>query len=133
MRKQFLFYWLPVAGFCVVIFFLSSFPSPDVGPSFALKDKVLHMTAYGMLAALFSRACRAAWPGRLSMLQLLAASVCFATLYGMSDEFHQSFVAARQADGGDVLADFLGGILGAAGYMTVTFRRSLNPFWKTGR
>jgi VanZ family protein len=66
-------------------------------------------------------------------VQVLAISVCFATLYGVSDEFHQAFVAARQADGYDVLADFVGSILGAVGYMAVTFRNGSTLFSKTGR
>jgi VanZ family protein len=132
MHKLLFFYWLPVTALCVVIFVMSCFPSPDVGPSFPLKDKVLHLIAYGVLSALFYRACRATWPGRLSPVQVLAISVCFATLYGVSDEFHQAFVAARQADGYDVLADFVGSILGAVGYMAVTFRNGSTLFSKTG-
>jgi VanZ family protein len=128
MQKQFMFHWLPVMIFCTVIFVLSSLPSPDVGPSFPMKDKVLHMTAYGIMAALFCRACRATWPGRLSLLQLMAVGVCFATLYGLGDEFHQSFVSARQADGFDVLADLIGSILGSAGYVAATRNTGLNRF-----
>ena len=113
------FFWLPVLVLCAVIFVLSSFPSPDLGLSFPLKDKVMHMAAYGLLALLVYRACRMTWPGKLSPVQLLVISVLFASLYGLSDEFHQSFVATRQADGYDVLADFLGSLLGAAGYLGV--------------
>ena len=122
-KKQLFFYWLPVTVFCVILFIQSCFPSPDVGPLFPHKDKVLHMTAYGVLAALFYRACRVTWPGHLTPVQLLAVSVCFATLYGVSDEVHQAFVAVRQADGYDLLADFSGSILGALGYMAMTFEK----------
>lgn len=87
-----------------------------------MKDKVLHMAAYGLLAALVFRACRASWSDRWSTVQLIVVSVCFATFFGVSDEFHQSFVAARQADGYDVLADFLGGVIGALGYMKAMSR-----------
>ena len=82
----------------------------------------MHMVAYGLLAVLFFRACRVTWSGKLSPAQLLVISVLFASLYGVSDEFHQSFVAARQADGYDVLADFLGSLLGAVGYLGVMSR-----------
>jgi VanZ family protein len=133
IQKQLYFYWLPVMMLCVLIFVLSCFPSPDVGPSFPLKDKVLHMTAYGVLAALFFRACRATWPGQRSSAQLLAISVCFATLYGLSDEFHQAFVAARQADGYDLLADFMGSIIGATGYLAATHKNGLCRFSEKGR
>jgi len=130
--KKILLSWMPVLVLCVVIFVQSSFPSPDLGPAFPLKDKVMHMAAYGLLAALFYRACRMTWPGRLSALQLLVVSVCFASLYGMSDEFHQSFVVARQADVMDGVADVAGSILGALGYMWMTVRDGRHGLSKSG-
>ena len=120
--RTFFIYWLPVIAFCAAIFVQSSFPSPDLGLSFPLKDKVMHMVAYGLLALLVYRACRVTWPGKLSPGQLLVISVLFASLYGLSDEVHQSFVPARHADGYDVLADFLGSLLGAVGYLGVMSR-----------
>jgi len=130
-RKLFLT-WLPVLAWCVAIFVQSSFPSPDLGPAFPLKDKVMHMTAYGLLAALFYRACRVTWPEKLSPVQLLAISVLFASLYGVSDEFHQSFVVARRADALDGVADVVGSILGALGYMWWVSRYGRNGLSKTG-
>ena len=59
--------------------------------------------------------------------------MCLATLYGLGDEFHQAFVAARQADGLDVLADLMGSILGAAGYLAATRNTGLNRFLKADR
>jgi VanZ family protein len=130
-RKLFL-NWLPVIALCTAIFVQSSFPSPDLGPAFPLKDKVMHMIAYGLLAALFYRACRLTWPGSLSPVQLLAISVCFASLYGMSDEFHQFFVASRQADVMDGVADVAGSILGALGYMWAASRNGRHGLSKRG-
>jgi len=130
--KKYVADWLPVIALCVVIFVQSSFPSPDFGPAFPLKDKVTHMAAYGLLAVLFYRACRVTWPERLSPAQLLVISVLFASLYGVSDEFHQSFVAARQADALDGVADVAGSILGVLGYMGVVSRRGRNGLSKTG-
>ncbi|MBR9986421.1 MAG: VanZ family protein [Desulfosarcina sp.] len=126
--RTFFIYWLPVIALGAAIFVQSSFPAPDLGLSFPLKDKVMHMVAYGLLAVLFCRACRVTWPERLSPMQLLAISVLFASLYGVSDEFHQSFVAARQADAYDVLADFLGSLLGAVGYLGVMSRYAAATF-----
>jgi VanZ family protein len=124
--------WLPVIALCVAIFVQSSFPSPDFGPAFPLKDKVMHMVAYGLLAVLFYRACRVTWPERLPPLQLVAISVLFASLYGVSDEFHQSFVVARQADLLDGVADVAGSILGALGYMWVVSRHGRKGLSKKG-
>lgn len=112
--------WLPVILLCLAIFLQSCFSSPDMGLSFPMKDKALHLAAYGLLAALFVRACRWTWPGRLSGVQLMLLGIGFATLYGLSDEFHQSLVAARQAELMDVAADFAGSILGAAVYLKMS-------------
>lgn len=121
--ERILLYWLPVVVLCAAIFVQSCFASPDLGPTFPMKDKVLHMTAYGVLAALFYRACGATWPGRMSPVLMLVVSVLFASLYGVSDELHQSLVAARHADVGDGIADFAGSILGAGATMIVNAKR----------
>ena len=111
------FPWLPVLILCLAIFLQSCFPSPDVGPSFHLNDKVLHMAVYALLAALVARACRLTWPGRFSAMQLLLISVAFSALYGLSDEWHQTLVASRHGSVLDVLADFTGGVVGALLYV----------------
>ena len=110
-------YWLPVGLLCAAIFVQSSYPAPPVGPDFPFKDKVLHALVYGLLAALCARACRHTWPDRLTHLHLLVIGVGFGTLYGISDEWHQGVVAARHAEGMDVVADLAGSILGAALYI----------------
>ncbi len=47
-------------------------------------------------------------------------SVLFCSLYGLSDEWHQSFVPGRDASLGDWLADTIGAVLAA----TAIFRLS---------
>jgi len=126
VRKNKWYSWLPVVGLCLTIFIQSCFASPDLGPAFPFKDKFLHLAAYGVLAALFYRACQLTWPDRLAPALLITISVIFATLYGVSDEFHQSFVNARQADGADVLADFVGSIVGAVGYLIIHHARRMD-------
>ena len=126
-------YWLPVTVLCLAIFVQSSFPSPDLGLSFPLKDKVLHTAVYGMLAVLFYRACEATWPGRMPPTGLLVISVSFATLYGVSDEFHQSFVVTRCADALDVVADLVGSIVGAWGYMLLMLHRKQKQTLENGQ
>ncbi len=111
--------WLMVVLLCIAIYVQSALPSPDLGPTFPMKDKAMHALVYGVLAILFLRACRLTWPGWRAPLQLLAAGTAVALLYGFSDELHQAFVAARQADPLDLLADGIGGLFGSAAYLTV--------------
>jgi VanZ family protein len=119
-------YWLPVMALCIAIFVQSSLPSPEQLPTFAFSDKLLHLAAYGVLSVLICRAFNTIdrWHRRWALLFLMG--VVGATLYGLSDEWHQSFVAARSAEAADLLADFAGSVLGAGGYLRVLWRRRLD-------
>lgn len=44
----------------------------------------------------------------LNSKTVIALSLCFCSLYGLSDEWHQSFVPDREADFLDWVADTLG-------------------------
>ncbi len=115
--KSFSIYWLPVISLAAAIFIQSSFPSPQMVPRFPFSDKLLHGIVYGLLAALCYRALRRASLFRdHGLAKLVFFAVTMATLNGVSDEWHQSFVAERQADIFDLLADFVGSWLGAIGY-----------------
>jgi len=106
-------YIAPLLLYCALIFFVSSLekpPTPDLG--FALSDKVVHASAYGLLLLLTARAARGVLPDR-SLLFLLILSVAFCSLYGASDEYHQSFVLGRQSDIFDWVADTTGAAIGA--------------------
>ena len=51
-------------------------------------------------------------------------ALVLATLYGVTDEFHQMFVPGRTADRYDVLADGIGATLGVAiGWLADAVRR----------
>ncbi len=116
-------YWLPVISLAAAIFIQSSFPSPQMVPRFPFADKLLHGIAYGLLAALCYRALRCASPLHdHSPIKLVVIAVAMATLNGISDEWHQSFVAERQADIFDLLADIVGGWFGAIGYAYIAER-----------
>ncbi|MFL6280809.1 MAG: VanZ family protein [Vicinamibacterales bacterium] len=88
-----------------------------------MSDKSGHSIGYAMLSAVFLRALAG---GRLRGVTwrrgLLA--VVLATLYGVTDEFHQLFVPGRTADRYDVLADGIGASLGVAvGWLANAVRR----------
>lgn len=105
-------YWLPAVVWAGVIFVLSSQPWLP-GPPGGLTDKHGHAVTYGLLALLVLFGwTRARWRLVTGSGAVLAATV--ATLYGASDEWHQSFVPGRTAEVGDLLADALGAA-GAAG------------------
>lgn len=93
------------------IFFLSHQPGetlllPDV-PDI---DKLLHSLAYGVLAATtlyaVSKSSTGRYPGRTGALV-----IGFCLAYGLSDEFHQSFIPGRLPSFWDVGADLLGAVV----------------------
>jgi VanZ family protein len=96
------------------IFFLSSEPDPMPALTRVIWDKALHGAGYAGLAALVVRACSGegwSW-GRAWAAGTLAASV-----YGMSDEFHQAFVVGRDSEVLDWVADTAGAAVGASSFV----------------
>jgi VanZ family protein len=73
--------------------------------------KLGHFSEYFILSVLLMRALRQENSGRTEPRHLLI-SFAIATLYAISDEFHQSFVRSRGANFIDVLIDMCGGISG---------------------
>ena len=113
-----------------VIFLQSSFPAPDLLPPFPFADKLIHAGVYGVLAALCYRALRRASPiSGFRNSWLIVVAILMASLYGARDEWHQSFIAARQADRFDVLADMVGSSMGVLGYAYLLryLKPSANP------
>jgi VanZ family protein len=109
--------WLPVIVYCTAIFVQSSYPTPDEIPHFAASDKLLHVLAYGILGALVCRAANTVGRWRHRWGMLICIGVVAATMYGASDEWHQSCVAGRSAEFTDLIADFVGSIAGSITYV----------------
>jgi len=87
-------------------------------------DKLLHFTAYAVLGALFFRAfSKQRFANNIRLTMIL--SMLSATLYGLSDELHQSYVPYRNADLMDALADMLGSICGV--YFFYFFQINYSP------
>jgi len=94
--------------FCGLIFWLSAqetLPSVDLMEN---EDKIEHLLAYAVMGILAWRAF-SHWP--LSRYQLFLATFGFCSLYGLTDEWHQSFVIGRHSSALDWLADSIGGML----------------------
>jgi VanZ family protein len=125
--KRFVFYWLPLILYCLFIYIQSANPSPEQIPSFPFVDKVLHFLAYGIMGILFYRAYQTLRiKNNIQMLMLL--SVVSASLYGISDEIHQSFVPFREAEVADVIADMLGAASGVLLYQLLVVSRIEKPY-----
>jgi VanZ family protein len=115
--KEFCLYWLPVILLAVAIFIQSSLPAPKLLPHVYMSDKLLHVIVYGILAALCYRALqRASAMKNQPVWLLILTAILITSLYGLSDEWHQSFVISRRADIFDLLADIIGSISGAITY-----------------
>jgi VanZ family protein len=108
--RRFLF-WILVAAYCGVIFYLSSLSHPLPQLTLHVWDKALHLAEYSGLGALLALALgvwdepRKAWR--------VGLAVVLGCLYGISDETHQLFVVGRDAEIGDALADAIGTAVGA--------------------
>jgi VanZ family protein len=105
-------WWWAVALYMALIFYLSSIPPIEPFPGASGLDKPEHYIAYGILAFV---AALAVWGSSKSwsLLKVAIAAVAIASAYGITDEFHQSFVPSRHCDLIDWVADTLGAISGA--------------------
>jgi VanZ family protein len=100
--------WLPVVVYMAAIFFASSMPDPPVPPN--ASDISLHGVAYFGLTLLLIRAlARGQWSG--VTIPTLAAAWAIAVAYGVTDEWHQSFVPNRYSEFRDVGSDAIGALV----------------------
>lgn len=103
---QLLWLWVPVALDAALIYYLSSIPQLPSPPG-PFSDKHFHFASYALLAALLVRALASARLRNITTRVAIAA-FALATLYGMTDEFHQRFVPGRTYALDDLAADALG-------------------------
>ena len=117
-------YIVMTAGYCAIIFYLSS--RADISmPSWAFlgADKAAHALIYGGLAA-------TVWYGlqrsneTVSRGLSLGVPLVFAWVYGLSDEYHQLYVPGREFEWLDWLADGVGAAVAVAGLGYWDGRRS---------
>ena len=107
--------WLPVVLYAALIFTGSSIPGDAINPHFTVHDKIIHATEYAGFAFLLAHAfgLRRWW------LAIVAG-----VLFGISDEFHQTFTPHRSGnDLGDITADAVGSVIGAVVWMLLRRRR----------
>ncbi len=113
--------WAAVVVYAAAIFALSAqseITAPDLVSNF---DKVCHAIEYGGFTAVLAVALTAGG----SPLVLTRAAL-LATLYGVTDEYHQSFTPGRDSSVWDVAADATGAAT-VAGLLALLRRRAKRP------
>ena len=86
-------------------------------------DKIAHFSVYGLLATLVVR-IESRWRGWLAILLV--------SVFGLLDEWHQSFTPGRSVEIADWVADTLGALLAVTLYLKWTLYRTLLecPLWQ---
>ncbi len=107
--------WLPVIAVMGGLFISSSVPGTEIPRLFNLQDYVYHASAYVLLGFLCARACAQTVASKRPA-RVLFLAIALSCLYGVTDEFHQSFVPQRTMSGLDMLTDAAGSILGGMVY-----------------
>jgi VanZ family protein len=122
--RHWLFYGGPVLACAAMIFYLSSLTRfPEELPSFFGFDKLLHFFEYYPLGWLICRwlvSAERPFFRKHAILLTLVAGIA----YGLSDEWHQSFVPGRDASLWDALFDALG--VAAAAFTYPILRRRVD-------
>jgi VanZ family protein len=122
ITKRHLFYILPPFFYATVIFLLSSLPHHKEDQFFFLDfDKLLHFVEYFILGYLVMRLF-ATSPLTTVARYPAALTALFGILYGLSDEWHQSFVPGRCASLCDAACDSVGIVTAAWSYTFVRYK-----------
>ena len=96
--------WPVVVAATIILASSRAVTAPGFTRWFPYFDKVTHFFIYGLLATLTLR-----WLGSRRWAPWLAIAVV--SLFGASDEWHQSFVPGRSCEVADWVADTLGAAL----------------------
>lgn len=93
------------------LYYLSDQPGLDIAPLFSHQDKAMHVVAYALLGIFIMGVLPKSTTG-YRPAQLWAVTA-LTGVYGLLDEYHQSFIPGRFSSLGDVITDLAGGFLGA--------------------
>jgi len=100
----------------MVLFMLSTLPGNDPFlNSIHISDKIKHFIAYFVLGITFCIWIPSKkWFEKPFVYSILVVFLC--TLFGVSDEYHQTFVPGRSGSLYDLAADFVGGLIAVFAY-----------------
>lgn len=94
-----------------LIFYFSSLSSPIEYELPYGVDKIIHFIEYAVLGFLMAYSLKNSRVSRYILYGWILASI-----YGITDEIHQSFVLMRDASIYDIMADSIGSFVGAYNY-----------------
>lgn len=124
-RKYPFFRVIPAVLCMAIIFKLSSMTAAELEGFPHVWDKLAHTCEYATLAGCFSMWwSRQKWSAKVWLRILIVVALTLG--YGCTDEFHQTFVEGRDSSVLDLIADTVGGIIGATVYALVC--KLLNKF-----
>jgi len=109
--RRFFFIFGPAMLWLSVIFLFSSYPTVKTSELYwwdFLIKKTAHIVEYFILAVLVFRSLLFYKGRTLAVKTIFIICFLFCFLYGVSDEFHQSFIPGREARLRDVLIDSAG-------------------------
>ncbi len=109
--SNFVKYWFPVIVYSAIIFSVSGITKVQTPFKEVFFDKILHFIEYTPYGFLMARSVVHTVRG-LNFKLVLFLAFFLTVLYGVSDEFHQSFVDGRSSSIYDVFADSIGGAIG---------------------
>lgn len=105
-------YWAPPVILKIFIFILSSRSSIQIGPQIHHIDKLYHALIYFILTLFLWRAFYYASPIFFKKRAIWFA-ILLTMFFGLSDEWHQSFVPLRNASIFDLVFDVIGACMAA--------------------
>lgn len=115
-RASWLIRWAYATALTIVIV-VASGRSSVAAPDIVDIDKVAHFAIFGLLATLVARAGFAE--------SQMGWAVLIVSLFGLTDEWHQSFTPGRSVEVYDWIADTLGAITAVALYRYVGWYRRI--------
>ncbi|MBI1812047.1 MAG: VanZ family protein [Nitrospirae bacterium] len=108
VRIKIVLSWSATISYMVLIFYFSSLSRPIKYELPYGADKIIHFIEYAVLGFLMAYSLKNSGVRRYILFGWALASI-----YGITDEIHQSFVPMRDASVYDIVADSIGSFAGA--------------------
>ncbi len=124
-RARTLLSWLPALVWAGVIFALSALPGSNLPGGWSVEG---HLAVYAVLGVLVWFALG----GSASGIRGVVLAIAIASAYGITDEFHQSFVPQRNPDVLDWLTDTVGATIAVVSAYAIATRRAKRKATQAG-